>query len=376
MTVATPTVLVVDDHPDDERVKFQSSEVRYAVVHPQDVEADLLNRADLVLVDYVIDDWTARTNATEIGLRPENGVALAAVLREQADPNRATGFAIHTGQAEKLWMAPAEPRRHLIARAYNLEWVFLKSEASSVVPQTASLAKAIRALPPEWPGEDHASALRTVEWLLALGSGPDDIPVWATAALREVEACRPPLTELSVGSHGLIFLRWLLHRILPYPCFLHDTHRLAARLRIKHSALVALLSQGLAEILKPYTYRGVLSGFLGPRWWRAGVERFLWELGDGATLPADEQRRRLGRRLGTDLTGAASDHSVVCIDENYNTLPETYPPNDVVRVQPDDWPVFAQQAWAPITRVRECRKLATVVVAEDQEKIVAGGGRT
>lgn len=367
-------VLVVDDHPDEQRGKFTSDEVRYEVLHPEEVDRPLLNQADLVLVDYVIDDWRGRSAAREIGLRAENGIALAAILREQADKSRATGFAIHTGHPEALWLAPAEPRRHLIARAYNLEWVFLKPE--SKVAQTSSLAKAIKALPSAWPGDDHALALKEVEKLLGLAADTDDAPRWAGAALTEVEGCRPPLTELSVRSHGLIFLRWLLQRILPYPCFLLDTHRLAARLRIKHAALGAILTGGLAEVLEPYRYSGVLSEFLGDRWWRAGIEGFLWGLTGGASLPADEQRQALGKLLRQDLTPVATDHTIVCVDGDYNTLPDTYPPKDVVRIQPDDWPVFAQQAWTPRVRARESSRLATVVVAEDRDKInpAPGGG--
>src|SRR5947209_7647040 len=133
----------------------------------------MLDNADLVLVDYVIDDWPTRDKLPQIGLKPANGVAVAAVLREQANRgNRATGFALHTGKPEALWLTPAEPRRHLIARAYNLEWVFLKSNPSDVIRQAAILAGAIRSLPSKWPGDDYERALVVMTSLLGLVPEP------------------------------------------------------------------------------------------------------------------------------------------------------------------------------------------------------------
>src|SRR5262249_46850596 len=156
------------------------------------------------------------------GLSPVNGIALAGTLRERANQvERPTGFALHTGQPERLWLTPAESRRHLIARAYNLEWVFLKSESTDVIRQATILAEAIRSLPQNWPGDDHVRTIEVMKKLLGIGSqlGDGNEPNWVAAALTAIEDCRPPLTELSERNHGLVFLRWLLQRILPYPCF-------------------------------------------------------------------------------------------------------------------------------------------------------------
>lgn len=301
-----------------------------------------------------------------------NGIALAAVLREQANPiERPTGFALHTGKPEELWLTLAEPRRHLIARAYNLEWIFLKSEPTDVIRQATILAKAIHALPTNWPGDDYTQALRHVQTLLGLGSWPDDQtePVWVAPALTEVEDCRPPLTELSECNHGLVFLRWLLQRILPYPCFLFDTYRLAARLRVSHESLKHALGRDLARFLSPCIYKGVLAGFLGDRWWRPGVEDRLWDLTDGASVPAAILRDELSRATGVDLEPSSSDNPIVCVDENYLPLPRACSADAVVRIQPDDWPRFASQAWTTVELAREHPRLEAIVVAEDRDKV-------
>jgi hypothetical protein len=370
-----PKVLVIDDDPESQRAVFRSTtgvEATFEVVHPDDVDAEMLDNADLVLVDYLLEHWPARDKLPQIGLKPANGVALAAVLREQANRiDRPTGFAIHTGKPDELWLSPAEPRRHLIARSYNLEWVFLKSNPTDVIRHATILASAIRSLPQRWPGDDHERALQVVKGLLGLApwSGEETEPAWLGPALTEVENCRPPLTELSERNHGLVFLRWLLHRILPYPCFLLDTHRLAARLRISHTSLQQALATGLGEFLLPCCYRGALAGFLGERWWRAGVEDLLWSLTDEVTVPPNILRAKLSAKTGAELAPSVTDSPIVCVDENYQALPEACPADVVVRIQPDDWPLYASQAWTTVELARQHARLRAVVVAEDREKV-------
>src|SRR5262249_40560932 len=160
---------------------------------------EVLNEADLVLVDFVLNNWDSRDALGPLALRPPNGIALASVLREHAGSlKRPTGFAMHTGQPNQLWLTPAAPRRHLIARAYNLEWVFLKNESEDVLKQAPILAAAVRRLPQSWPADDHSAALRNIRGLLGLDETENtDTPVWVSNALVDVEGCRPPLTELS-----------------------------------------------------------------------------------------------------------------------------------------------------------------------------------
>jgi hypothetical protein len=369
---------VVDDEPDGQRAVFlpsQGGSATYKVVHPEDVTKELLNEADLVLVDYVLNTWPLRDSIGQLALKPENGIALASLLREHAGSlTRPTGFAMHTGHPERLWLTPAEPRRHLIARAYNLEWIFLKHEPESVLRQAPILAAAVRKLPQSWPTDNHSKALRNVRMLLGLGQ-PDEseTPDWVSSAMVDVEGCRPPLTELSERNHGLVFLRWLLQRILPYPCFLLDSHWLAARLYVSHQALQAALAGKLREYLAQVEYNGVLAGFAGDRWWRAGVEDKLWELAGGSASP-DELRKLISEVAESDLAPSKSRNPIICIDQDYQILPESYEPSEVVRVQPDDWPSFASQAWTTKKLAIENQRLGAIVITDEQEVVQKGEG--
>ena len=370
-----PLVVVIDDDPESQRTVFRhtpSELVRFEVLSPDEVDEDVLNTADLIMVDYLINDWPARDNIAQLGLKPSNGIALTAVLREHAGKlDRPTGFALNTGNPDALWITPAETRTHLIARNYNLEWVFLKSESAQNVQQAISLASAIRRLPGRWPGADHTKATGLVLNLLGLmnDSDQDSVPPWSLTALNDIESCRPPLTELAERNHGLLFLRWLLQRILPYPCFLYDSHRLAARLRVSHLSLKAALDGELGVWLRPYNFKGVLGDFAGVRWWRSGVEYALWELTGGVSVPARALHEKLSKEANAELVPAPVADPIICIDENYRVLDEAFSPSQVVRIQPDDWPSYASQAWTTLELAKQHPRLEAMVLDEEQDQL-------
>ena len=221
-------------------------------------------------------------------VRPETGLALAAVLREAADRSkgeRPTAFGLHTARLSeargRLRLAEGSAR-HVVARLNNLEWVFQKTD-SGRYGQIVVLADAVSELPAEWPGDEEGNSGRVAQRLLGLEEGAS----WYERSWRDVRECRPPIHETAGSGRGVVFIRWLLHEIIPYPCFLWDLHWVAARLRLPVRVLqqVAGGDSRFAERLKAIRYSGLLEGFLGDRWWRSGVEHYRWELGRG-----DEQR--------------------------------------------------------------------------------------
>jgi hypothetical protein len=365
---------VIDDQPETQRGVFRLADgavSTFEIAHPEEVDEDMLNQADLVLVDYDLTDWPARSQSVHLGLRPGNGIALAAVLREHANKlPRPTGFAIHTGEAKQFSVTPAEPRAHLLARTHNLEWVFVKGQPDIVGPQADCLAAAIRKLPERWPTDNRAGIEFEVRELLALPKSDEeaDAPSWAKAAMRDFAQCRAPLSEMVERNHGLLFVRWILHRILPYPCFLFDTHHLAVRLRVTHRSLISALEGGLRQWLESAAYRGVLAGFLGPRWWRAGVESLVWELGAGS-MAAKRVHSKLSEAAGASLEPLSVSEPVVCIDQNYSALAEPRAGKDVVRIVPDDWPMYAGQAWTTVELAREHHRLAVIVAEPDAARL-------
>jgi hypothetical protein len=119
-----PSVIVIDDDPEPQRAVFRGRDaaVRFEVVHPDEVDDDLLRTADVVLVDLRMDNWPERDNTRWLWGKPVNGLALAAVLREHSNRlGRTTGFALRSGHLADSSVTPAEPRAHAVARAHNLE---------------------------------------------------------------------------------------------------------------------------------------------------------------------------------------------------------------------------------------------------------------
>ena len=224
----------------------------------------------------------------------------------------------------------------------------------------------MRDLPRAWPVDDSEATRSLVEKLLSVPDYP-----WAGNAWDDIESCRPPIHELVERSHGLAFLRWLLQRILPYPCFLWETHRLAARLRIRHASLVAALEAGLREVLEPVRYKGQLAEFLGPRWWRSGVEGLLWEITKGNPFDPARVRSLLAERAKVPLEASRSEQPLVCVDQDYQPLPEDYNQSEAVRIQPDDWPPYAEQAWTTIALARAESRLGALVLDADRDRLAA-----
>jgi len=368
-----PHILIVDDEADQERSALDQwkAAAHFTVLHPQDVTHDDIWEADVVLVDYRIEYWPQRDNIGTLSLQPQDGLALAAILRAHArSAPSPTAFALRSAHLNELFRPlPPESRLHILARALNLEWVFSKSSSSGMVEmvhQVVTLASAIRNLPPTWPLDNLDETRRLVEQFMAI---PEDAS-WAGQAWQDVEACHPPIHELVEQSHGLAFLRWLLHRILPYPCFLWDTYRLAARLRVTHASLRSALDSNFSSLLEPCRYKGALIDFLGLRWWRCGIEAFIWELTEGE--PFDPQRIRglLAQRTGILLEPTISLQPLVCVDENYQPLSEACDPAEAVRIQPDDWPPYAEPAWTTLKLAREHPRLKALVLEQDREQFI------
>src|SRR5204863_4942104 len=134
-----------------------------------DVSAHDLRRADVVLIDFALDDWEPDA-ARPIAERPINGVALAAVFRSHSSASTQKAFALHSGRLDGLSGGlPPASHLHLIARSNNVEWVFSKTDTDNARPlreQVLSLARALRQLPSSWPMSQPTRMRGTLEDLL------------------------------------------------------------------------------------------------------------------------------------------------------------------------------------------------------------------
>lgn len=347
----TPTVVFIDDN--EEELKPLAELVLSAgmagckVDSPEDVDEQLLENADLVIVDFTLNNWIDNVETDQMSLKPVNGVALAAVLREHYRNDKLkhappTGFALITGKPNAISTSPGERRPHVVARLSNLEWFFEKdADAKQNVQQIVSLATAIHELPIAF-SERMVDLDRLMELL-----GVTEADPLFERYLDAVRVCRPPIHHLSKESGGLILIRWLLHRILPHTCFLIDERHLAARLRVRVASLRDQLSQSceFKSQLEKYQYTGPLSDFDGLRWWRGGIEQWLWDITQGESAKASSVFSAMKGLEAEHLQQIEASRPVVTLDKDLKQEDDLSPRSDVVAIQLDDWPSYAEPAY-------------------------------
>ncbi len=354
MTAMPAQILIVDDRPDNEAESIASAlrgqSLRVDVAHPEDVLDDQLKRVDLLLVDYDLSQWSQQT--IPVSNMCASGWSLAALLRDKArslDERRsATGTAILTSMMDQATMPfTSAGRAHISAELNGIEWVFNKND-SLLAEKVSSLAKSTRSVARDWTVRDL---------LKALGLKPGD-----TSKEQDVLRCRPPLAESLAWQDGLGFIRWMLHRILPYPTFLIDEFQLAARFGLSVTDTRALLDgrSKLAKELAGERYGGLLSQFAGARWWRVGIDALMWRLSEGR--PSDVQRlQKLAAKALRTLKEPLPKNAfnlVTCYDEDLCPLPRPVDASQAVRIWPDDWPPYASQPWATTEAVQESDALS------------------
>src|SRR3990172_3852270 len=366
-----PAVLMLDDDPDDIRAQAIDLEEFAAVTvrRPQDVKASDVNRATVILIDYKLTNWPERDAAETVALQPANGVALASILRSYSDAHctkRPRAFAIHSGQlAEIAGSHNVRLGEHTLASTINLEWVFQKGRSysgTSFRDQMRSLADGVHRLPAKWPRAGKL-AFRALSRLLSLSPAIR----WRERAMEDVATCRPPAHSWSDATDGLAFARWLLHGVLPYPCFLWDVRYLAARLRVTPESLSALLRSGkrTADALSEVEYRGIFAGFAGDRWWRSGVEHFIWGWTKGQSSDASVLRAAVEHHLSRDLDHIEVPRPVVVVDQHFRPSNVQIDISEAVEVRPDYWPTYAEQAWVSRDTAIDDSEILALVARSD-----------
>lgn len=354
-----PFVVIIDDEDQQDFAELiMDKEVDAVALAPDEVESGTLSQATVVVLDQYLDVWPGRDDRElPPAMHVPDGLALAAVLRSHVERSafkhssvpQPIAFVLRTGELDKLGIGmPKGARGHLLARQYNLEWVFSKegspsSDLPSPASRIAELAQAASLLPARWKADSRDPGLG---WL-----GLPDV-AWAEDAKWQIEQCRPPQHVVAERTAGMAWLRWFLHRILPFPTFLIDSTHLAASLGIDYPSVRQVIEGDtpLSARLDEVRYRGPLAGFLGLRWWRAGVSLMAEELrdigeGDGRN---DIQAVAKGAMElhGERLSAMDVEDPVIGVRSDYSYIPYPLSASDSVRLQPDDWPPYADDAWA------------------------------
>lgn len=371
-----PRVLVIDDDDMEAFVSLLESRGLYALhVTPDELDEVHLDNVQVVLVDEYLDKWKRRESLSDsVGLYVRDGIALSAVLRSYFDDRRSaenlrlalkdTSIVLRTGQLDHL--AAGTPRYMqpvTIARQHDLEWVVRKEDegGDGGFDAIRALACAVLSLPREWDG------IETVGLDTWLGLREQS---WRRAAMAQIEECRPPWSVLAASSAGRKWISWFLQRILPFPTFLIDDLRAAAYLGLSGSALDVLLEdEGIVgRMLADSEYVGELSEFTGRRWWRAGLQTLKREMlasardgsADSIFMAVNESSR-----LDLDSYRLGLDYPVFQIDHDYNVLDEPIEVTMGVRLQPDEWPSYADDPWLD-SRLLHDSELAKLVLVEDR----------
>jgi hypothetical protein len=368
MAQQKPFVLHVDDMP-DELGSWRSEVAEQGVLElivrrPSEVTDHELRQANLVLVDFKLTEWPERDNGLPLALRPVNGLALLSVLQEAAleiDPAKSRAFALYTSVLGDVARGlPQQP--HLVARAHNLEWVFEKNSPRATVEaiarRVAELARAVDALPQKWPSTSEAAESTIRDWL---GISLD--ATWFDAAWEGVVQCQPPLHSFAEHTLGIGVVRWLLQKVLPYPTFLLDEAHFAARLRVPLASFRSAVNESeFTSLFGDSEYKGQLGTIQGRRWWRAGLEAAIFNITQSA--PGSLAALRAG------LNSAVPSLKVVEKGRLFVVLDNEFRPSEalasesegVSEVRPDDWPPFADEAWARNSDIAEWPGLKAVKV--------------
>ncbi|WP_434769925.1 hypothetical protein [Curtobacterium flaccumfaciens] len=363
-TAALPRILLIDDRA-SERVEGIRSKLKgrasVSAVDPLEVEPDDLLDADLISVDeFLGDEWDSFIMSDgaplTASIRNRDGLAVAASIRSQARIGklpRPLAITLHTGEITELAQAlPAANREALVAAQHDLEWVF-QFETGSLAERMLALAEASMSL------INSAGIIRDdfgAKWLRV-----PDAP-WAAVAVAQIEDTRPPAHSMAEATAGRSYLRWLAHRVLPYPTFLLNKAHAANLLGIEEESFELIAS----HVTK---YEGPLRGLLGDRWWRASLQQLLVDQGLNTWDSSFERAAALSSAFGLSLVPLGNQQAVVSYDSDGSVADIDTNPEESVRLQLDGWPVWADDPWATVASVRRDDQLRRTVTHSDLPRI-------
>lgn len=364
--MSRPLILIVDDEPDlSESLRpllhFQTQEVEVEILHPRDVQDIHLSAASVIVIDHYLKYWKERDSQIP-SLRIKDGIALAATFRSQvAKREPSPAIVLRTGRLEQLrGNLPSKAAQHLIAWQHDIEWVLPKADPNFAVSESVQLielANAVARL------KDLLDQKIPMEHLVSdwLGLGQPD---WLEVAVDDVSETRPPVHSVAQRTHGASIMRWFLHRILPYPTFILNDRMVAIKLGVEYKWLVQELTESseLCQELSRFRYQGAFNEFDGTRWWRAGLSNFIVRATGGKPFDLDVLREVLGHKSCNTPSFLPDPIPVLAVDPDTMQSTQVVRADQAVRIAPDGWPTFADDAWAIRSDIRNEPHLAELVI--------------
>ncbi|MDU0310239.1 hypothetical protein [Rhizobium sp. 10PS4] len=367
-------IVYIDDTPND---LLSEAGAHGARITPFEFEEngsnDLAFNAAQAANVWLFDFFLVAPAHTEHG--DENGLSLFQKWKATIGGRPTT--VVVSSDIEKAVGEPLGPfeRHHVIAQKHGVEWVGTKTkETLDRIIELADAADLIGnnlLITPldnkQFGTYDPASLCFDI-----LGVSRD--AEWANSAMRQIDRARPPreVSNTSGPTTAQSIVGWLLAHILPYPSFLLTDRQAALRLELTPASFRALVnaveSAGDTNLyqtkFKACRYKGPLSKFLGPRWWRAAIDDLAWHLSQDGTgfRPALQQLSDT-----VEVVWISQSEPVLVSDADLVETDEIAEASDCVRVTDEDFPASIDPAWVLIASARADRKLAAKVVYEDRE---------
>jgi len=110
-----------------------------------------------------------------------------------------------------------------------------------------------------------------------------------------------------------------------------------------------------------------LSEFVGRRWWRAGVESLVFDLASKDPSSIGVLHEQLSA-VEPGLQFIAGTMAYPIIDGKFATKDYLGVAEDVIEVVPDDWPPFADSAWALLSDIAANPDLGAIARDGDLDK--------
>ncbi len=390
--------IYIDDEPDPAVAQALGTESVSVYRFPDDLDhkmdklAEEIRDCSVVIVDLKLADREPEEGAFSNPLYPQDGLALkeilASILTKRASQlesgvdastidvePKTTAFVLYTGELDLLGDgAPARGREHVIAKKIRGEWAMSKnpqmrptSQVDLQILQELADGVDVVAQKPWGDALEREDILKVIAELLHL----DRATSWATTAERQIFENRPPLQSLA-KQDGVSLLRWMLHVILPYPSFLLDSVEVSLLCRLEPEWGVKALgnsSNAFSELFHDSLYRGLLSDFLGVRWWRAGVVAKLRQVTNGAPHNAASLKNYFDQMHGSKTPMIDVATPVRIVDEEFRLTNEIVDVEEAVRLEPEEWPLELAPPWISLSKVADSSRLRRYVLERDIDRV-------
>jgi len=325
-----------------------------------------LKGAELIITDWNLDGMGKRP------FLPEDGKGLNEVLRAKRRKNPDNPlYTIFSGKLNDLPDVEHHSNRpHILAQDLDADWVGSKDKGREFRHQVLLLCRARRQLRANPTPPDKIADY----WRSLFNLGVD--LEWSEEALNDIDRFQPPVQHLYGDARDeRIFLRWMTRLVFPFPTFLLDSYEVAIRLRLGPKGASRILldeTSRLSRALLCAQYQGILAGFNGERWWRAGINDWIWRATDGNPYDPERVRETVVTMTDGHCAFLEQRDPVLLRDERGRPMEDDLVADapDAVRVQPDEWPASVPWPWARIATVLKDPILRAIVLPDDQHVLV------